>query len=430
MRRISTAVVTGLMFVGAAGAADLGVAPEAPAPEASVPPALAGLYVGVNVGDAFEGMNYTNYNDDPVETYDFALDPLVYGLTIGFDTQVTGRWTAGAELRYDYLDAHFAPFSNPGFDTLFTMKDSTSVVGKVGYLLTPGAQLYGVLGYGSVSVEAPEGADEYKSGSQGGVVVGVGAETRLTDLLSASVDARYFRASDEFRTADDVGFKSKYLLVTAGLKMRFDQPALTEEGAVDASVYDFTGVSLGISADGGVGSMVRDISTAGADTGPFWSENVGLGVNLGYDIAFGNYVAGIEAAVDYQHLPFYDAAQDSPDPDATTLFATVEGMMALTARLGVQLDPGSIAYAKAGIAGIYTTANADFFALDGGGESMLPGYQLGVGVESFVSDQLSLSAEGLYTEATDALVTENTQSEQVRLFPRLLTAKVGLKYRM
>lgn len=430
MQKIALAAACGLIWVGGAAAADLAIYAEpSPSQPVSSSLALAGFYVGLNIGNAFEGFEYTDNDFDPPETYDFAKDPLLYGFAVGYDAPVSGRWLLGAELRYDQLDAAFAPFSDAGLPTLFKMHSSTSVVAKVGYLTAPGTQVYGVLGYGSVAVEAEEGFDGWATGNVGGIVAGIGAETRLTDLLSASVDARYFRGGSTFVTEDDEEFLPKYLMVTAGLKVRTGQPAADTELA-SSQPHDFTGFSLGASLDGAVGSMVRTVSTPGAETGPFWSENVGAGVRAGFDGAFGDiFLAGVGATADFYHLPFYDPAQDSPDVAGTTLFGTVESVFALTGKLGVQVDPSAVLYAKAGFAAIYTTANEDFFALDGGGTKVLPGYQVGIGLETALVDNWTLSVEGLYTEALEGLTTENTQLNQVALFPHLLTGNVGVNYR-
>ena len=89
----------------------------------------------------------------------------------------------------------------------------------------------------------------------------------------------------------------------------------------------------------------------------------------------------------------------------------------------------SVHQSGVGVAGIYTTANEDFFALGGGGEELLPGYQVGVGIETAINETMTLGVEGLYTAATDSLGTENTQLGQVELQPSLLTGKVTLNFR-
>ena len=84
---------------------------------------------------------------------------------------------------------------------------------------------------------------------------------------------------------------------------------------------------------------------------------------------------------------------------------------------------------KVGVAGLYTTANEDFFSDHGGGEEeLLPGYQIGLGIETAVTDNMTIGVEGLYTAATESLVTDNLQIDQVALKPEVLTGKVSLKF--
>ena len=140
------------------------------------------------------------------------------------------------------------------------------------------------------------------------------------------------------------------------------------------------------------------------------------------------WVVGATANLDYAPLVFHDDGADTPLVDGTTKFATVDTVISAGARLGVKTNPSTLIYAKAAIAGINTHANADFFALGGGGSAMLPAVQFGAGVETAIADQVTLGIEGNYTAATSPLVTENTQANQVELWPTLLTGKVTLKY--
>jgi opacity protein-like surface antigen len=86
-------------------------------------------------------------------------------------------------------------------------------------------------------------------------------------------------------------------------------------------------------------------------------------------------------------------------------------------------------YLKGGIAGLYVEANDEFFALEGGGSEVLPAYQVGAGIESALTDRITLRVEGLYTKAFEGLAVDNTQIGQNELMPSLLTGKVGIAYR-
>ncbi len=97
-------------------------------------------------------------------------------------------------------------------------------------------------------------------------------------------------------------------------------------------------------------------------------------------------------------------------------------------RAGYFATPSTLVYAKGGFAGLWTDANDEFFALDGGGSKMLAAFQVGAGIESALTDKWSLRVEGLYTKAFNSLVTANSQPDQNELKPSLLTGKIGLAY--
>lgn len=409
-------------------AADLVIDPVDPVIVVMDTAPSTGFYVEGHVGPAMLGVEYTDYATDPLETQDWSKPSLTAGIAFGWDTMLSGNLVGGVELRYDFLSADFTPYEDAIGGSLFTFQDTISATGKLGYLVAPGTQLYGVLGFGSAGVEAPEGFDGFANGRVNGWVAGIGAEARITELMSATIDARYFRGLGAFATEDEVDFLPHYLAVTTGLKYRFGEGNGGAE-SFDPIDFDFTGPNIGLSAMAAAGSMVRDISTPGADTGPFFAEGAGIGASVGYDFAItSDWVLGVLGGIDYHPLTFNDAAQDSPAVLGTTEFAYVDTVLTMGGRLGAKVNPQTLLYGKLAYAAIHTTANEDFFALGGGGEEWLSGAQVGLGIETAISDSVTLGIEGTYTTAFDALVTENTQLDQVELTPSILAAKATLKY--
>jgi len=388
-----------------------------------------GFYVEAHLGSAMLGTEYTDYDFDPVETQDWAKPALTSGIAFGWDTMLSGQLVGGVELRYDFFNADFAPYADAGFGTLFTLQDTISATAKLGYQVAPGTQVYAVAGFGSTGVEAPEGFFDFANGRSNGWVGGIGAETRISDLLSATIDARYFRAFDAFATEDDVDFLAHYMAITAGLKYRFDGGSSASADAATPIDFDFSGPSIGLSLSAAAASMDRAVSAPGAETGPFFAEGAGIGGSIGYDFAIGgDWLLGATASVDYNPMTFYDASADSPDVDGTTEFAYLDTVLAIGGRLGTKINAQALLYGKLAYAAIHTTANDDFFALNGGGDEWLDGVQVGVGLDAAISDSVTIGIEGTYTAATEALVTENTQLEQVELTPSILAGKATLKY--
>jgi len=427
--RILTGTLLGALLATTAlpaFAADL-ILEETPIAVLPVVGSSTGFYVGAHVGPTIVGVDY-DPDFDPPELYEFSKPSLTAGIAFGWDTMLGSNLVGGVELRYDMFSTAFAPIDPD--DDLFRFHDTISATGKLGYLVAPGTQVYGVLGFGSAGFEAPVGFGDWVDGRAAGLVAGVGAETRLTDQLSANVDVRYFSAFDSFTTEDGVSFLPRYLAVTAGLNFRFDDGLGHMTAEPEQIDFDFTGPNVSVSALAVAASMERNnIVTPGADVGPWWSEGVGIGVGLGYDFDIGNgWVLGATANLDYNPLVFSDPDADSPDVAATTEFATIDTVISVGARLGAKVNPSTLLYGKLAIAGINTTANEDFFALGGGGNAFLKGYQLGLGIETALNEAVTVGVEGNYTVATDTLVTENTQLGQIELRPTLLSGKLTLKY--
>jgi len=425
---LASALLLGTAFPAIAADLFIDTPPDSVIVELTGDPST-GFYVEGHIGPAMLGVEDTDYFFNPVQTQDWAKPTLTAGIALGWDTMLTGNLVGGVELRYDFFNADFVPYEDPGFGTIFTFQDTLSATGKLGYLVVPGTQVYAVLGFGSAGVEAPESFFDTASGRVNGWVAGIGAETRISDLISATIDARYFRAFGAFVTEDDEEFMPHYLAATVGLKYRFDDGSGASAEPVDPIDFDFSGPSIGLSVMAAAASMERAISAPGAETGPFFAEGAGIGGTIGYDFAINDdWVLGLLAGIDYHPMTFIDASGNSPDPDATTEFATIDTVVAIGGRLGAKVNPQTLLYGKLAYASIHTTANEDFFALGGGGDAWLNGVQLGFGLETAISDSVTLGVEGTYTAASDALVTENTQLEQVELTPSILAAKATLKY--
>lgn len=389
----------------------------------------SGLSIGVHAGAAMQGVEYDDFVD--VEHFNWAQPGGQVGLSVGYDAELGSRVVGGVELRYDYFHTEIAPYEPTVCCELLTVDDQISLTGRIGYLSTPETLLYLRAGVASVGLSVPVGFDdEIQKGRSTGALIGIGAESRLFDNITASVEARYFKATSTFLTEDEMEFFPKNFSVTAGLKYRFGDTGHDHADAgFDPIDFDFSGAYVGLSALGVASAMTRDITTPGATDGPFWDDAMGAGISLGYDFDVGDsFVLGGELSYDHLALVFLDPDQASHDVGATDEFAYVDSIAALSLRFGTRLNSATLLYAKAGVAAIQTIANEEFFALAGGGEETLPGVQLGLGIETAVADNVTLGVEGLYTTATDELVTDNTQLGQVALRPEILTGKVTLKF--
>ncbi|MEP6563578.1 MAG: outer membrane beta-barrel protein [Mesorhizobium sp.] len=396
-------------------------------------PSWTGFYIGVHGGGAFGNMGYDQLPvlpGDSTLSYHFGAEDFAYGVHGGFDYQFSNRWVAGFELDYTQISSDYSPFAAGGFGTLVKADSIYSVSGRVGYLLTPQTLIYGRLGYGGIKLEAEEGFGGTTSKTVGAAEFGVGAETFLSGNLTARIEANYFHGLSKFTLdADGESFDPHYLLVTAGLSYRFNAQNGSAYPAQAAPDMNWNGFYAGIDGSYNLGVMHLEVDVPGATVGPYGAETLGGGVFAGYNFLFGSsYLLGVEAGAEYLDAQFEDPAQNSLDPTAPTLFGTVKASLSLTARAGYFATPSTLVYAKGGFAGLWTEANDEFFGLGGGGSKMLSAYQVGAGIESALTDKLSLRVEGLYTKAFNGLTVENSQLNQNELKPSLLTGKIGLAY--
>ncbi|MGB3645621.1 MAG: outer membrane beta-barrel protein [Mesorhizobium sp.] len=400
-------------------AADQVVAP----PQEASGPSWTGFYIGVHAGAAFGNMGYD------IAPYDYQLgaEDFAYGVHGGFDYQFNNRWVAGFELGYTQLGADYSPFTD---NVLVKANSLYSISGRAGYLLTPQTLVYGRLGYAGIRLEAEEGFFDTASKTVGAAQFGIGAETFLWGNVTGRVEANYYHALSKFRINDDSEvFDPHYLLVTAGLAYRFNADRGSAYPAEAAPDLNWSGFYAGVAGSYNFGVMHREIDEAGSTVGPFGSQTFGGGAFAGYNFLFGSsYLLGVEAGAEYLSARFDDPARNSGDPAGPTLFGTVKGVLSLSARAGYFATPSTLVYAKGGFAGLWTDANDEFFALDGGGSKMLAAFQVGAGIESALTDKWSLRVEGLYTKAFNGLVTANSQPDQNELKPSLLTGKIGLAY--
>ena len=109
-------------------------------------------------------------------------------------------------------------------------------------------------------------------------------------------------------------------------------------------------------------------------------------------------------------------------------FAKIDTILAFTARAGWLITLDTLLYAKGGPAEIWLTPNSLYFnsiAPNATASTSLSGYQAGLGAETFVTPNVSLRAEGLYTYVPDTIVLNGVIPNEFKLKPYVLSGTVG-----
>jgi opacity protein-like surface antigen len=111
-------------------------------------------------------------------------------------------------------------------------------------------------------------------------------------------------------------------------------------------------------------------------------------------------------------------------------FASIDRVSAVTGRAGVLITPSTLAYFRGGPAWIRFTAEPDYFnainPASGAGTSTMAATQLGMGVETFLTDHLALRVEGLFTHAHDEIALNGLAPDDTHLRPSIMSGTIGL----
>jgi outer membrane immunogenic protein len=218
-------------------------------------------------------------------------------------------------------------------------------------------------------------------------------------------------------------------------------PALAADMAVKAPpppvpaapVYSWTGFYIGINAGAGYGANTSTFSGFTAiDNPPPVSPNGWGGViggQAGYNYQFGNWVAGVEADIDYAHFggnAVSVSVTNSSDPTTQN----VDWLGTARARLGVLAIDKLLVFATGGLAFGRVTSSSS--SLTSGGcniscgfgsmSSTRTGWTVGGGAEYALTNQISFKAEYLYADLgsltysfpVTAAVSLNTTASQFR----------------
>jgi opacity protein-like surface antigen len=276
---------------------------------------------------------------------------------------------------------------------------------------------------------------------------GLGIETLIAPNIALRAEATYTYATSQLslNSGSDV-YRPSFLMVDLGLAYKFDAPAgWGVPGTAPASTRPgmaykaaqaplaapftptWTGFEIGgfISANGS--QMILEDSLL-SETGPYTSFNIGGGWLAGANYQIQRFVIGIEASGNYEAAKFWKATGSGGLAMNFYRFAKIEGTYALTARAGWLVTPSTLFYVKGGPSEIRVTPDSLFFnavAANVTPTRSLFGYQAGGGAETFVTSNVSVRAEGLYTYTPDTIILNGAVPNQIKLKPYVLSGTVG-----
>ena len=446
--KTSTIAALGAMalMVAPTHAADLPSKKSAPVAALPIPFNWNGLYVGASVGVGLSGTTVSapapsdvgNANSDNVGMTNYGLTT---GFQAGYNFQISPSVVVGIEGEVGYLGTSRRQVNVNDPSLIFKSKSDFfgTLRPRIGYAWD--RSLLFVTG-GLAVVNVKNGFEDFgpplvsTSHAKVGYAVGAGLETALSSNWSVKAEYLYIDAgrttvTDPATPTNFLKFKNQYQVARFGLNYRFgDVGKISPESSYNWSGF-YAGLNLGTGAaatnsvpSNGIGQdgQVDDIYAA-AFTG---------GVQAGYNAQFSKaMVVGAEA-----DFGFFGASRTICDINdcgsKSPLLLKSKSSYLGTARLraGYAFDRSMI-YATGGLA-VMGTKNS--FTNFGGpfisASNHKVGLAVGAGIETALTDKMSLKAEYLYVDTGHATATDpNDNTSFIRFKNSANVFRFGVNYK-
>ncbi len=423
---------------------------------ADLPPAATpsmnwtGFYIGADAGAGFMQTQYQRPSFPPIFINNQATIQIgnikpqpTYGLHAGFNYQIDPRFVLGLEAAFMSFDGGKYQELGPTLDFLQVTRGVGTLSGRVGFLTAPETMVYAKFGPAWIDTRGYQGFGGTFSKTLNGVQGGVGIETFITPNISLRAEADYVKATDTLalNTGFDL-YRPSFMQIALGATYKFDAPAgwgspgnagpgLTLDAK---SAPMWTGFEIGgFGSLNGAQMKYFDSLLIPSQQGPYTDLNIGGGGFVGFNYQFlPSFVAGIEASGDWQHANFNTAnGFGGQVPNITYYrFASVGAVYAVTGRVGWLASPDTLLYIKGGPAWLQMSSNRDYWnavAMPNTTSSKnIAGYQIGAGAETFVTSNVSVRVEALFTPNNGSAILQGAQPNEYTLKPSMLAATVGV----
>jgi len=432
------------------------------------PPAVVnwtGFYLGGDVGSIFNDAHFVRPGSGLQEISIGTIDGRpTYGMYGGFNYQLSPWWVVGIEGNLNWLSGAY--FNDPGGIVSFLQEarfvDTLAVRG--GVLLRPDTMIYGKVGPAWVGISGIQGFGTPFQQTLLGVQGAVGIEAMVTQNVSVRGELSYTYADQlSLLPGTAAVYRPEFLMMQLGVSYKFDAPAgwgvpapqraslpgvpylpnltsfipspapptpiLTkaERGtAVADPAPRWTGIEFGgfVSANA---NQVRYVGNQPGDVmGQFVDFTVGGGWFVGANYQIERWVLGIEGSGNYENANF-NTAGGGVAP-AFFHFGNIDRVLAFTGRVGWLMTPGTLLYAKGGPATMRFTPDTNYWnpAVNSVGGTGFSGYEAGIGIETYLLQNLSMRIEALYVHSGQTLVLNGIVPNEFTLQPSILSATLGL----
>ena len=407
----------------------------------------SGFYFGGELGFDFATAKYARPQSSQSDVWlGSANRGLVGGVYAGFNYQVLPWLVLGVE---GDLSSSRAGYRELGADLDFLQatKYLAAFAGRVGIVIVPTTMVYAKAGPSWIDVRGVEGfGDTFNRTLRGGVLA-VGIETLFTPNYTMRLEGSYTRASEALLLNQGLDqYRPQIFQVMLGAAYKLDMPGLglPASSAAAAPLFTkaapatvpthWTGMEAGAFGSVNGDQMLYSGSAVGENgqLGPFANLAIGGGGFLGLTVAlYPNLVVGCEASANFQKADFNEATGVGFAPRMVH-FASISEIYALSMRFGWLATPNTLFYLKGGPAWIRVTPDASYWNAIAPNSSTQPvtvdGYQYGGGAETYLTSNVSVRIEGIYTASYNTpgqLTFQGIQPTPFKLKPSLLTTTLG-----
>ncbi len=399
-----------------------------------------GFYLGADLGLGFQNSSYQR----PATTFPTvsigAIKVLpTYNFRAGFNYQFAERAIVGLEASLQSFDGGKFNEFGPTLDFLHVTRYIEAISGRLGYIVSADTMVYGKLGPARINVSGSQGFTGHFDSLLDGFVAGVGFETFITSNIALRAEATYRQSLQTLtlNSGQDL-YKPSFMQISLGASYKFDAPSGWGVGATGShelssidpmAAPNWTGFELG-----GFGSLngsqmkYFDTQLTPSTQGPYSALNGGGGAFIGFNYQFvPSFLVGIEMNANWHQASFYTSHNGGAS--ALGQFANLGQVYALTARAGWLATPGSLLYLKFGPSWMHFSTNTAYWNAVAPNTPMnkfTSGYQLGFGLETFITSNVSVRVEGLFDRTSDHITEQGNTPNQYWLQPAMLTATAGV----
>jgi outer membrane immunogenic protein len=371
---------------------------------------------------------------------------LVGGLYAGFNYEFESRLVVGVEADLISSRAGYRELG-PDIDFLQASKYVVAVVGRAGVVIMPTTMVYAKGGPAWINVRGVEGFGSAFDKTLEGELIGAGIESLVAPSFTVRLEGSYARANETLLLNQGFDqYRPAILQVMLGGAYKLDMPGLGAPASTPATGPLYTKAPAAVAAVHWTGIEVGAFASANEDQmrflgpglgekneqGPYANLAIGGGGFLGLNVElYPHLVAGAEVSANFQKSDF-NTANGVGLGGRIVHFASISEIYALSLRFGWLATQSTLFYLKTGPAWIRVSPDPDFWNAIAPGSVTNPvtvdGYQYGGGAETYLTPNLSVRVEGIYTASSDTpqqLTFLGVQPTPFKLKPSLLTGTLG-----